>query len=73
MPTPANPREILSLARNFVECRVLLAGAELDIFTHPADPASSRDLAEQQGWHERPLTVVLDPLTAMGLLAGKAG
>ena len=73
MPTPANAQEILSLARNFMECRVLLTGAELDIFTHLTEPASSRDLAEQQGWHERPLTVVLDALAAMGLLIKKEG
>jgi predicted O-methyltransferase YrrM len=73
MPTPANAQEILSLARNFMECRVLLTGAELDIFTHLTEPASSRDLAEQQGWHERPLTVVLDALAAMGMLIKKDG
>jgi SAM-dependent methyltransferase len=73
MAIPANPQEILSLSRNFMECRVLLTGAELDIFTHLAEPASSRDLAEMQGWHERPLTVVLDALTAMGLLIKRDG
>jgi SAM-dependent methyltransferase len=31
------------------------------------------DLAEKQGWHERPLTVLLDALTAMGLLTKKDG
>jgi ubiquinone/menaquinone biosynthesis C-methylase UbiE len=68
MTAPANPKEILSLSRSFMECRVLLTGAELDIFTHLAEPASSSDLAEKQGWHERPLTVVLDALAAMGML-----
>jgi predicted O-methyltransferase YrrM len=73
MNTPANPREILALSRNFMECRVLLTGAELDIFTCLAEPVSSRDLAEKQGWHERPLTILLDALTAMGLLIKKNG
>ncbi len=73
MNMPANPQEILALSRNFMECRVLLTGAELDIFTCLAEPASSRDLAEKQGWHERPLTVVLDALTAIGLLIKKDG
>ncbi|WDP91386.1 MAG: methyltransferase domain-containing protein [Desulfobacter sp.] len=68
MTIPANPQAILSLSRNFMECRVLLTGAELDIFTYLAEPASSRALAERQGWHERPLAVVLDALAAMGLL-----
>jgi len=68
MNTPANPQEILALSRNFMECRVLLTGAELDIFTHLAEPASSRALADKKGWHERPLTIVLDALSAIGLL-----
>jgi len=73
MNMPANPQEILALSRNFMECRILLTGAELDIFTCLAEPLSGRDLAEKQGWHERPLTVVLDALTAMGLLIKKDG
>ncbi|MDA8141647.1 MAG: hypothetical protein M0036_23635, partial [Desulfobacteraceae bacterium] len=63
----------ISLSRNFMECRVLLTGAELDLFTHLAEPATSRDLADKQGWHERPLTAVLDALAAMGLLIKKDG
>jgi len=73
MNTPSNPREILALSRNFMECRLLLTGAEMDIFTRLAEPASSVDLAEKHGWHERPLTVLLDALTAMGLLIKKDG
>jgi predicted O-methyltransferase YrrM len=73
MNTPANPQEILALSRNFMECRALLTGAELNIFNHLADFAASRELAEKQGWHERPLTVVLDALTAIGLLIKKDG
>jgi hypothetical protein len=61
----------MALSRNFMECRVLLTGVELDIFTHLAKSSSSRDLAEKQGWHERPLTVLLNALTAMGLLIKK--
>jgi len=68
MLTTANPQEILVLSRSFMECRVLLTGAELDIFTRLAEPASIRELAEKQGWDERPLTVLLDALTAIGLL-----
>jgi SAM-dependent methyltransferase len=73
MKTPSNPQEILALSRNFMECRLLLTGAEIDIFTRLAEPASSMDLAEKQGWRERPLTVFLDALTAMGLLVKKDG
>jgi len=73
MNAPANPQEILTLSRNFMECRVLLTGAELDIFMHLAESSSSKDLAEKHGWHERPLTVLLDALTAMGLLIKEDG
>jgi predicted O-methyltransferase YrrM len=73
MNAPANPQEILALSRNFMECRILLTAAELDIFTCLAESASSRDLAERQNWHERPLMVVLDALTAIGLLIKRDG
>lgn len=64
--TKAN--EILALSRSFMACRVLLTGAELNIFQLLAEPASSRDVARNQGWYERPLTILLDALTAMELL-----
>ena len=73
MNIPSNPQEILALSRNFMECRLLLTSAELDIFTRLAEPAASMELAEKHGWHERPLTVLLDALTAMGLLIKNNG
>jgi len=73
MHTPANPQEILALSRNFMECRVLLTGAELDIFTHLAQPAASAELAEREGWQVRALTVLLDALSAIGLLLKEDG
>lgn len=68
MDTTTKAHEILALSRSFMECRVLLTAAELNIFKHLMDPTASRDVARKQGWHERPLTVLLDALTAMGLL-----
>jgi predicted O-methyltransferase YrrM len=73
MGKPTSPQEILALARNFMECRVLLTGAELNLFSHLTDPVSSRDLAESQNWHERPLAVLLDALAAMGLVVKERG
>jgi precorrin-6B methylase 2 len=73
MNTSSNPQEILALSRSFMECRVLLTGAELNIFLHLTEPSSSKDLATKNGWHERPLTVLLDALAAMGLLAKQDG
>ncbi|MCX5788137.1 MAG: methyltransferase [Elusimicrobia bacterium] len=65
---------ILGLARNFMECRILLTGAELDVFTRlAAAPLSSARLARKIGADERALTAVLDALSAMGLLVKKAG
>lgn len=68
MQNTPKAQELLALSRNFMECRVLLTGAELNIFKLLAEPASSGDIARSQGWYERPLTVLLDALTAMGLL-----
>ena len=69
----SDPQEILALSRNFMECRVLLTGAELNIFMHLKDPKLSKHLAQEHGWHERPLTVLMDALAAMGLLVKKDG
>ncbi|MEJ2038797.1 MAG: methyltransferase [Desulfosarcinaceae bacterium] len=68
MENTAKAHEILALSRKFMDCRVLLTGAELNIFQHLAQPATARELAGRQGWHERPLAVLLDALTAMELL-----
>jgi predicted O-methyltransferase YrrM len=67
------PQKLLGQARNFMESRILLSGAELDIFTKLADhPHSAVELAEANHWHPRPLTVLLDALAAMGLLVKNA-
>lgn len=73
MNTFSNPQEIMALSRSFMECRVLLTGAELNIFMHLSEPTSSNELASKNGWHERPLTVLLDALAAMGLLVKSDG
>jgi predicted O-methyltransferase YrrM len=73
MNAPANLEELLALSRNFMESRILLTAGEFNVFTYLAEPTSSKNLAEEQGWHERPLTVFLDALTAMGLLIKKDG
>lgn len=73
MDNPASPQELLALSRNFMECRILLTAAEIDIFDCLTDPATSGDLAARQGWQERPLTVLLDALAAMGLVVKENG
>jgi predicted O-methyltransferase YrrM len=63
------PETILSLARNFMECRILLTGAEFDLFTLLNSlPLSAREVASRVGANLRALTILLDALAAMGLL-----
>ena len=67
-----SPQTILSLARNFMESRILLTGAELDLFTllGPA-PLPAQEVAVRIHADLRALTILLDALTAMGLLVKK--
>jgi len=63
------PETILSLARNFMESRILLTGAELDLFTLlNSRPLSALEVAGRVGANLRALTILLDGLVAMGLL-----
>lgn len=61
---------ILKLARRFMESRILLTAAEMNIFTHLGEtPTTARDLAERLHADLRGLTILLDALAAMGLLS----
>lgn len=60
---------LLGLARAFQETRVLLSGAELDVFTLLGEaPSTAADVAAKTGANLRAMTIVLDALAAMGLL-----
>lgn len=60
---------IAGLSRAFMESRVLLTGAELDLFTvAAAEPLTAKQIAERIGADLRALTIVLDALAAIGLL-----
>ena len=60
---------LMSLSRAFMESRVLLTGAELDLFTLTASaPMGASEIAAVLGADLRGLTILLDALTAMGLL-----
>jgi len=69
-----SPEEILRLAQNFMESRMLLSAAELNLFTilNPA-PLSAQEVASRIGADPRALTVLLDALSAMGLLVKQSG
>ncbi len=65
---------LLGLARSFMECRALLTAAELDLFTLLAkSPMSADDIAHCLDATPRALTILLDCLTAMGLLIKRGG
>jgi predicted O-methyltransferase YrrM len=71
---PITPNAILELARNFMESRIFLTGAELDLFTLLASNAlSAEEIAIRIKGDLRPLTIVLDALAAMDLLVKEAG
>ncbi len=66
---PLTPQNVLELARNFMESRILLTGAELDLFTLlSSQRLSARDMAVKIGADLRALTIVLDALSALDLL-----
>ena len=69
MNNNASPEKILNLARSFMESRILLTGAELNLFTMltPAS-LSAQEIARKIGADLRALTVLLDALTALGFL-----
>jgi predicted O-methyltransferase YrrM len=70
----ASLEAILGLARNFMECRILLSGAELKLFTLlTPGPLSAQEVASRIGANPRGLTILLDALTAMALLVKQEG
>lgn len=73
MPTPT-AEELLALARSFMEARILLSAAELDLFTLLAGKSrTAGEVARQLGGDERALTILLDALAALDLLEKRDG
>ena len=63
------PESLLALSRAFQESRVLLTGAELDVFTLLSKEAlTAGTIAARLGADGRALTITLDALAAMELL-----
>jgi precorrin-6B methylase 2 len=66
------PEDLLSLARGFMESRILLSGAELDLFTLLAPgPLTAEEVWQRVGARTRTpraITTLLDALAALGLL-----
>lgn len=64
-----SPEGILKLARQFMESRVLLSAAEMNLFTLlDGTSSTAEDLADRLHADLRGLTILLDALAAMGLL-----
>jgi len=64
-----NPENILKIARQFMESRILLTAAELNVFTLLDEaPANAKGLADRLQADLRGLTILLDALAAMELI-----
>jgi hypothetical protein len=67
-----SPEEVLKLARNFMECRIFLSGAELNLFTLLRQtPLSAQDVSRKIGADLRAMTILLDALASMDFLIKK--
>jgi len=71
--SPVSQEEVLRLSQNFMKSRILLTGAELNLFTILSrSRLTAGEVAHRTGADPRALTILLDALAAMGLL-GKQG
>lgn len=72
--TTHTPESLAALARGFMETRVFLTAAELDLFTLLAErPLGLEEAARALAADPRGLAILLDALTATGLLEKKEG
>ncbi len=68
--TSYGPEEVLKMANHFMDSRILLSAAELDLFSVlNAAPLTAKQVADRIGADLRALTILLDALSAMGLLS----
>lgn len=68
MDERVTPEKLMDMSRAFMESRILLTAAELDLFTILENPLTATELCERFNWRKRALTVLLDALSAVGLL-----
>jgi SAM-dependent methyltransferase len=72
--TPHTPETLAALARSFMDSRVFLTAAELDLFTLLAErPMSLAQTAAAREADPRAMEILLDALAAMGLLRKEEG
>lgn len=66
------PELIFGIARSFMECRLLLTGVELNLFSLvAAAPLSAVEITEKVKGDLRATTILLDALSALGFLEKK--
>ena len=71
---PMNPETIIGLGRKFMEPRILLTAAELDVFSLIAKgPLTADEVASRLEVAPRGVTILLDALVPMGLLEKRDG
>jgi hypothetical protein len=64
-----NEQKLHEVSSSFQECRILLTGAQLDLFTKlEAKPRTVNDLCADEGWSPRGLAILMDALAAQRLL-----
>jgi predicted O-methyltransferase YrrM len=73
MPTH-DAQSILALGRAFMECRILLSAAELDLFTLLSrQPMTAAEVTRRLNGDERAMTILLDALAGIRLLTKQNG
>lgn len=74
MPTERTPEALMDLVRGFQPACVIIAAAELDVFTLlSTQPSDAPGLARRIKADPRAMAVLLDALAAMGLLTKRDG
>jgi len=69
---PVTPETILALGRKFMESRIFLSAAELDLFTILSEnEMSAEEVADKLKTTLRGITILLDAVVSMGLLEKK--
>ena len=68
------PENILKMAQGFMESRILLSAAELNLFTPLSKtPLTAKEINDKINGDEKALTMLLDAAAAIGLLQKKDG
>jgi SAM-dependent methyltransferase len=74
LTSDSSTQAILGLAQGFMESRILLSAAGLNIFTIlKSTPLSAQEVATRIGADTRALSMLLDAVAAMGLLVKQEG